>query len=196
MGIEKGRDWGIPGVLPDAAPIARSDRQAAALLGQHEVIGLGEGDLARTLGIGPSYDRAGTKQLVPVDSLEIELDSGERHACLAHAVAGSMLYSGHVVAVMNAAFVGRLNVAPRAHPGDGKADVVTMRLRFADRVKAYRRMPTGTHLPHPGIDVRRKVSGTLELGSAQSVRVDGKRVGRTATLRFRVVPNSVTIGVS
>lgn len=196
MPIEKGQEWGQPGVLPPSAPIATSDRTAAELAREHDIIGLSGGDLARTLGITPNYDRASPKHLVPIDAVEIELDTGERHLCIAHAVIGRSLFSGHVVAIMNAAFVGRRNIAPRAHPGDGKVDLITMRLGLAESIKAYRRMPTGSHLPHPGIETRRKASGTVELGTRLPVRIDGHRVGRTTTLRFTVVQNSVVVAVS
>lgn len=193
--IEKGEEWGVAGQLPSEAPIAGSDAQAASYVGRHEIIGLDAGDLARTLGVRKPTDRTSPKQLLPIDVLTIELDSGEIHSCIAHAVVGHPLVDEHVVAVMNAAFIQKRNIAPRAHPGDGKADVVTLRLKLGDRLKAWQRMTTGSHLPHPGIEVRRVNADVLDFGSKKAVRIDGRRVGRSSTLGFTVVPNSITVAV-
>jgi len=194
--IDKGQEWGRPGVLPAASPIAGSDAEAAALVGSHELIGLRGGDLARTLGVSQHYERGTPKQLVGVDAIEIVLDSGEVFTCLAHAVIGTPFVDRKIVAVMNAAFIGRRNIAPRAHPGDGKADVVSVGLGLADSFKAWRRMLTASHLPHPHIAVRRQESGVADVGASKPVRIDGQRVGSSKRLRFRVLPEAITIAVS
>jgi hypothetical protein len=195
--IEKGEEWGRAGTLPEGAPVATSDAQAAALVAsRHNTIGLDDGDLARTLGIRKPYDRSSPKQLVPVDALQVELDDGTTYTCLAHAVIGNLVRDNHVVAIMNAAFLGKRNIAPRAHPGDGKADVVTLKLGPGDRFKALQRMATGSHLPHPGIEVRRLTEGFLDLGRRRQVQIDGESCGRSATLKFNVVPDSIVIAVS
>ena len=196
MVIGKGQDWGYGGHLPDDAPVVSSDAEAARLIGGgHEVIGVTGGDLARTLGIKAPYDRTALKHLVPIDALQIDLDDGSTHTCVAHAIIGSLVLHEHSAAVMNAAFVGRHNVAPRAHPGDGKADVVTFRLGLGDRIKAWQRMRTGTHVPHPDIDVTRRETGRVELPQRQSVRIDGRMCGRSRTLTFRVVPEAIVVAV-
>lgn len=197
MPIKKGEEWGSAGVLPEGAPVASSDAQAASFVAsQHHTIGLDDGDLARTLGIRKPYDRSSPKQLLPVDTLHVELDDGTIYTCIAHAVIGNLVRDNHVAAVMNAAFLGKRNIAPRAHPGDGKADVVTLKLRPGDRFKALHRMATGSHLPHPDIEVRRVKEGFLDLGRRRQVQIDGESCGRSATLKFNVVPDSIMIAVS
>lgn len=196
MAIAKGQDWGRPGRLPADAPVAADDRAAADLVGgAHQVIGLAAGDLARTLGIRMPYGPDRTTQIVPVDAVEIELDDGTTHTCIAHALIGRPLVDRTFVALMNAAFIGARNVAPRAHPGDGRVDVVHFDLPVGDRIEARRRMITGSHLPHPGIEVRRQASGRLELSSRRPVRIDGERCGRSRTLAFRVLPAAIEIAV-
>jgi len=146
MGIAKGEDWGAPGQLPPDAPIATSDLQLAQLVGKHDVVGVEEGDLARTLGIRKPYDRSTPKHLVPVDAIEIEVDDGSTYTAIAHVIVGHPLASAETVALMNAAFWRGRNIAPRAHPGDGRIDVVHLQLSASDRVKAWKRMATGTHV--------------------------------------------------
>ena len=189
-------------MLPADAPVASSDAEVAALIegrtdtGTTRIIGLDDGDLARTLGIRKPYDRATPKQLLPVDAIEIELDDGSSRLCIAHTIVGNFLLDSQTTALMNAAFIGKRNIAPRAHPGDGLVEVVTMTLSPSDRYKAQRRMVTGSHLPHPGIKVRRLADGVLDLGRPRTVRIDGQACGRSTTIRFRVVSEAIVIASS
>ena len=54
---------------------------------------------------------------------------------------------------MNTDCRGRWDVAPRAHPNDGRVDVVEVAAAMGLRARwqARRRLPTGTHVPHPAI---------------------------------------------
>lgn len=197
VGIAKGEEWGQSGLLPSDAPVASSDSQAADYLqAGTPIIGLEAGDLARTLGIRAPYDRTSSKHLVPVDAIEVELDDGSVYQCLAHTVVGNVRWRRGTVALMNAAFLESRNIAPRAHPGDGKVDVVRLDLELADRMKAWKRMVTGTHVPHPGIEIRRRSEGLVELKGTCRVHVDGRSVGRTRTLRYRLIPAAIVVAVS
>lgn len=206
MPIAKGEDWGWSGRLPDGAPIATSDAEAAALIdgdivsGAHVespmTIGLSGGDMARTLGIRTPYDRSSPKHVVPVDAIQVKLDDGTAHVGLAHVVLGDLRRDRPGIALMNAAFLGPRNITPRSHPGDGKIDVVRMDLGLADRIKAWKRMTTGTHVPHPDITIRQRTEGVLEVDRARVVRVDGTSVGRSAEVHFEVIPAAILIAVS
>lgn len=187
MGIEKGVEWGAPGVFPSDAPVAQTDADVAALeVAGASVIGLSGGDLGRTLGARLPFDPSGIKQLLPIDVVEIELDGDVQHICVAHTIVGRFLRQRETTAIMNAAFNGAFNIAPRAHPGDGKVDVVSMNLSVGDRLKARRRMVSGTHVPHPGIKIRRDVQGLVEYERPRQIRIDGEIVGRSSVVRYRV----------
>jgi len=195
--IEKGEAWGRPGELPVHAPVLSSDAALATALGDpRKVVGLEQGDVARTLGIRAPYDRSGDKHLVPIDAIHLEFADGSSHIAVAHAVVGNLRLSARAVALMNAAFIGTRNIAPRAHPGDGKVDVIELTLSAGDRIKAWRRMTTASHLPHPGISVARRAHGEIEFSRATAVRVDGVAVGRTSRLRYQVMPEAIIVAVS
>lgn len=197
MPIAKGHEWGEPGRLPSGASIAKSDAEAAAFVKDSAItIGLEDGDLARTLGIHRPYERDTPKHVVPVDALYVVLDDGSEHTCVAHVVLGNLRRHRRSVAIMNAAFIGTRNIAPRAHPGDGKADVVRLNLELGDRLKAWKRMITGTHVPHPGIEIRQCLEGVVELERPQRVHIDGQLVGRASSVRFHVIPAAILIAVS
>lgn len=202
MTVEKGRDWGGPGPLPADAVLVRSDAEAGAALEAARragdplpTLGLLGGDLCRTLGGRGDEARlreGGTR--VQVD-LGVALLDGRRRLFVAHLVARRSWWRGRVVAVMNAQFLGRWDVAPRAHPGDGRLDVLDGDLGLGDRWKARTRLPAGTHVPHPGIAQTRTATWTAELAGPTPVWVDGVAAGPVRTLAVRVEPDAVTVVV-
>lgn len=195
MAIERGVDWGRPGQLPAAAPVASSDREAAAFYDRgQKVIGVRAGDLARTLGVRESFTADKAAQLLPVDVLRVALDGGSELTAVAHVSIGRWLSSGFTL-IMNAAFVGDRNAAPRAHPGDGKANIVSFEMNLIDRVKARSRMRNGSHIPHPGVGLKRVSDGLLTFKSSQRVALDGVAVGRARSVAFRIEPEALTVGV-
>ena len=203
MTIRRGRSWGEAGPLATGAPVATSDAELAALVAAAVLagragaeVGLLGGDLCRTVGGPGRPDRLGTgdAQRLPVDAGIVMLDDGEPRVFVAHVVAGRAV-RGPLVAAMNAEFVGRWDVAPRSHPNDGRLDLVEADLVAGDRWKAWRRLPLGTHVPHPGIAERRVTDAVIELPRAVPVRIDGERAGRARRLRVRCVPDAFTIVV-
>lgn len=197
MPVEKGQDWGRSGSLPPSAAVATSDQDAGRLVGEGAAtIGIEAGDLARTLGIRSPYDRRSPKQLVDVDAVKIVLDDGTEYTAVAHVVLGHPVVHRESFAIMNAAFWSGRNIAPKAHPGDGRVDVVHLRLPAIDRVRAWNRMKTGSHVPHPMIKITRAKSGTVETGRRRPVWVDGRRVGQSVSVDYLVIPETVTVGVS
>ena len=87
---------------------------------------------------------------------------------VAHVVARRSWWRGRIVAVFNCEHLGRWDVAPRGHPNDGLAEVLdvdaTMTLR--QRLQAWRRLPSGTHVPHPAISVSRGPTASWEFARA------------------------------
>jgi diacylglycerol kinase family enzyme len=131
---------------------------------------------------------------LPVD-VGAALVDGRLHWFVSHLVARRSWWRGRVVAVMSAQWLGRWDVAPGAHPGDGLLDVLDAELDLADRLKARRRLPTGTHVPHPGIRVRRVAVWQTELRPPLDVWLDGAPLGRAAQLSVRVEPGCLTVVV-
>jgi YegS C-terminal NAD kinase beta sandwich-like domain len=159
------------------------------------------GDLARTLGVA-DVSAEGDRDMVlefPIDVVDIATDLGDFVAC-AHVVAcrpalrGGRWF-GPVVAVMNAEFIGSWDVAPRGHPNDGRAEIIEVDERFSrrDRLVARRRLPLGTHVPHPAIITRSVREATFEFASPMVLRVDGVKVGRCRSLGVRVRPDAAVV---
>lgn len=211
MGIRRREDWGESGPLPPGGVVVLDDADAAAVLHLNAgagtatpPLGLLGGDLCATLGGRRDEARLHSADAtrVVVDAMEVRLDGGRPQHAVAHLVARRSWWRGQVIAVMNAAWLGTgarsraaWNVAPRAHPGDGMLDVLDADLSLGDRCKARRRLPLGTHVPHPGITTFRTAAHTFVLDRPADVWLDGRRVGRARTIEVRVLIDALAVVV-
>ena len=205
MTISRGRMWGELGPLPDDGVVVRTDADAAAVVAiaraggtEPPPVGLLGGDLCRTLGGRGDEARLRSEQAarLVVDILLVRLDGGAEQPAVAHVVAGGRSrWFGPWVAAMNAAWVGEWNVAPRAHPNDGVLDLIEADPSLGDRIEARRRLPLGTHVPHPDIRISRRSEATIELGRPTRVWLDGRRCGRARTITVRVEADALCVAV-
>lgn len=197
--IKKGRAWGEPGALPAGGVVVRSDAEARRVVtearrdgGPVPPLGLLGGDLCRTMGGRGDEDRlhgpAGVR--APVDLGSVLVD-GRLHWFVAHLVARRSWWRGPVFAAMNAQWLGPWNVAPRGHPNDGRLDTFEVTLGLSERLAARRRLPSGTHLPHPGIVERHTAARQLELDPPLDLWLDGENLGRASRLSIRVEPDAL-----
>lgn len=207
MTIKPGQEWGRPVPRPAGLVVVHSDVELARATSQEREspIGVDGGDLARTLGVTSA--RAGTLTTRPtvneylIDLLGVRLDDAEEPivAC-AHVVARSPWSSGHwlrgrILVVMNAEFIGEWDIAPRGHPNDGRVEVVDVdaSMSIRERLAARRRLPTGTHVPHPSIATTSVRSGSWRFERPVDVVVDGRRVDRASALSIDVLADAATV---
>ena len=203
MTIRPGDVWGVQVPRPAELVQVMSDAELVrvAFGAERPPVQLRGGDLARTLGVADAATGSDEQVVLeyPIDVVEVATDMGDFVAC-AHVVAcrpaarGGRWF-GPVVAVMNAEFIGSWDVAPRGHPNDGRVEIVEVDARFSirDRLVARRRLPLGTHVPHPAISSRTVREGTFEFASPMVLRVDGVKVGRCRSLGVRVRPDAVVV---
>ncbi len=201
MTISKGQSWGVAGPLGPNGIVVESDAQGARAIADARMrgeplpeIGLIGGDLCRTLGGSRAPDRLVGDQArrYPVD-LGIAIVDGEEMVFLAHAVARRKLWRGQIVVAMNAQHIGTWDLGPKSHPNDGLLDVTQANLTLGERLAARRRLPTGTHVPHPAITTRRCAEFEILFARPQPVFLDTIPVGRCRTLQLRVVPDALTV---
>jgi YegS C-terminal NAD kinase beta sandwich-like domain len=186
--IQKGKDWGTPGVLPHGAPVARSNAELRALVREGaRVIGVTGGDLCRTL------NGSGSMSMVfPIDLCRLTAP-GVDELFVAHCVARNGWLRGPITAVMNAQFIGSWDVAPRSHPNDGVVDVLVISMALGDRLKARKRLASGTHVPHPLIVQRRMSTAEFHLNRPTKIWLDGELVAALADFTITVEPDALTI---
>lgn len=194
MTISKGSSYGEPGAtLPDGGVRCADDAEARRVLeaARREgrpfpVLGLAGGDLARTLGGTGALDVG-----FPVDLGQVLVD-GRLHLFVASCVVRSRSWR-RTVAVGNAQWLGSWNLWPKGHPNDGRLDLLDARLPAGDLWKVRRRLPFGSHLPHPAIEARRVKAETVELDRPLGVWLDGERIGEGRTFAFRCVPDALRV---
>ena len=198
MPIVKGSPYGEPGPVPEGIVLVRSDAEARAVVEDarrdrrpYPALGLLGGDLCRTLGGGTGPELTGVR--FPVD-LGLVLADGRLHLFVASLVARSRLWTRAFLA-MNAQYLGRWDVAPRAHPGDGLLDTYDVRLQPGQLAPVRSRLAHGTHLPHPGITERRVGAVQVELDRELPLRLDGDVVGQAKVLSVRVEPDALVVYV-
>ncbi len=200
MTIRKGEVWGEPSLMPADAVVVRTDAEARAVVtaarrAREPVppLGLLGGDLCRTLGGSGDEARLRSDQAVrlPVDLGAVLVD-GRLHWFVAHLVVRSGWWRGRVVAVMNAQYLGRWDVAPKGHPNDGRLDLLDGDLSVGQRWQARARLTAGTHVPHPGIEQRRVAAAQIDLARPTAVRLDGELIGPATTLSIRTEPDAIT----
>jgi len=194
MTISKGADWGETVQRPSDLRVATSDHELAVMLadGTGRPTAVSAGDIHRTIGGRPLGDRTELLAL-PIDLMRVSLDDAEPEDAVAHVLARSPWtaggwWRGDVLAVMNAEFVGDLDVAPRGHPNDGRAETfrVGADMGVRQRWEVRRRLPSARHLPHPAIAVRPIRSMTWEFDRLRVVVVDGRKLGPARRLTVNV----------
>jgi hypothetical protein len=197
--IRKGEDWGSPGTLPDDGVVVRTDAEARAIVTEARragrpipTLGLLGGDLARALGATGDEARLRSEAAreASVDLGSVLID-GRIHWFVAHLVAHRRWWGGRFVVAMNTEYLGRWKMAPRAHPNDGRLDILDGSLGIDDRLKARSRLPHGDHIPHPRIATRQAVALQVELEHPTPVYLDGEPCGTARTLSIRVEPDAI-----
>jgi hypothetical protein len=200
--IKPGAPWGEVAVCPSPITTVADDAALGRWLagdggGPVRVSG---GDIVRTVG-GVSVGRECRRY--PIDTLRVVLDGDEGGArtAVAHVVVrrpGRLgWWRGPLWAAMNVSRLGSWDVAPRAHPNDGRVDVVSVDadMPWRSRFQAARRLPSGSHLPHPAITTGRPTNARWEGTSPMTVYVDGESIGQARHVVVTVQPDAAVIHV-
>lgn len=140
-----------------------------------------------------SHSLKATKLRVDVGSVHID---GQQFWFLAHLVARRSWWWGRVLTISNASFMGEWNVAPRAHPGDGRLHVLDTQCSIGVRWVARRRLRFGTHVPHPDIHQRRITQAQFSFDTPLDIYLDKTKHARTSQLEVSVIPAALEIWVS
>jgi YegS C-terminal NAD kinase beta sandwich-like domain len=222
--LRPGEPWGHAASGPPDVEVAGDDADLVAAAASHPGALVRfrpspRSDLARALGLGS--DGAGTTE-VAIDALAIDLDDDvvgavnpvdavnvvvlgpppDRLRWTARAshvtvrVDGRAWFSGRAttVVVANGQFLRGADIVPRGHPGDGSAEVQVYALARRARRGMRRRLPTGTHVPHPDVRSGRARRVEVEVaGPRLPVEVDGRRQGRAGRLVVTLVPAAIRL---
>jgi len=193
MTIRKGEAWGVPEPAPAGLNIAGSDRELAALVATEgdAPFAVTGGDVFTTIGAPVGRARA---YRLSMDVLRVEAD-GVPHLAVAHVLVRRRMWWGRVVAAFNVDHMGKWNVAPRAHPNDGRFDIieVSQSMSVRDRRGTRRRLPAGTHTPHPEITTRTATEASWRFERPHLLWIDGAPVGSVRELTVTIEPDAYAL---
>ena len=193
MKVNKGQGWGFAAPLPSDGLNIRTNKDLIDQITSYKrdgkslpVFGLLGGDLWRTLGGRHDESRLYRDDATTVDvDLGCVLLDGKIYWFCAHMLIGSK-YFGNRVFISNAAHYGKNNPTPKAHPGDGKFDILETELSAVQTIKAIKRLSAGTHIPHPEIKYERVESKQLSFDQKMRVEIDGQKLGKFKNVLLRI----------
>jgi hypothetical protein len=222
--LRPGESWGHAASAPPDVEVVGDDADLVAAAASHPGALVRfrpspRSDLARALGLGS--DGAGTTE-VAIDALAIDPDDDAvgdadavdavnvvvlgpppdrlrwtaRASDITVRVDGRAWFSGRAttVVVANGQFLRGRDLVPRGHPGDSWAEVQVYALGRRARRGMRRRLPTGTHVPHPGVRSGRARRVEVEVaGRRLPVEVDGRPHGRTGRFVVTLVPAAIRL---
>lgn len=83
-----------------------------------------------------------------------------------------------------------LDLVPRGHPGDGRAETQVYAVSGRERRQLRTRLATGTHVPHPRITQRSGTRVTVSVDRRVALEIDGRPAPRADRIDVTVVPDA------
>ena len=207
MTIRKGQEWGHFEDRPNDLHVVANDFSASELITNQTLdldsplkISIVNSGLSRTLGIKNASLRTDQMLCTKFDVIEANYtpaDSVEatRRCFIGHAFIYKNWIFGRTIAILNSSFVGRRDWAPKAHPNDGKFDVIELdsAMSTRQRLTAFRLMKSGSHLPHPKIRYTQVPEFVFSSERSASMAIEGVRIGAIRHCVFKVLPDAVNL---
>jgi diacylglycerol kinase family enzyme len=213
--IRPGEEWGSPAESPADLEVRGGD----AALGQAVAAAPGAlirfipasgSDLARAVGLALGEVREALGTALPLDALALGNSTLACNMCIFGTTPDRLRWSSpaleleidldgrpwfagraSTVVVAIGQFLRGLDVVPRGHPGDGKAEIQVYELERRERRSMRARLATGSHVPHPRIHQRSARAIRLRATPPPPCEVDGvARPEVTTPTTIKVVPGA------
>lgn len=208
MTIRKFAEWGQIVSRPQVIETCDSDEQIGQTVARHMLehteiphIHATGGSLARSLGDSHSLSDAEALSDAEVRELNIDVmqvefrtSNGQGHSIAANSVLlRHRLWIGKIIAVTNSGFLGNSEIATRAHPNDGRFDVVEIdeSMSIRDRLITSRRLAGGTLPSHPSITSYQRKSNEWTFESPVRLYVDRNFVSKVTFVRVEILPDAI-----
>jgi hypothetical protein len=220
--IEKGRPWGHPARTEAALVVEGDDADLAAALDRAagelvRFVPAPASDLGHALGLtntgltstGPGATEValdvlavatqaashGAVNAVVLGRAPHRLRAWHRRVRMVVEVDGRQRFAGRAagVVVANGQYLHGLDVVPRGHPGDGRIETQVYAPSAVERAEMRRRLPQGTHVPHPGIT---QVTGrrvTVRTRRNLALEIDGRPAGTAREITVEVLPAALRL---
>ncbi len=190
-------EWAQRIEICEPLPSAKSDKEIVDLFTlDEEVVKLQSGNIYRTLGgnqtTEPSDTTSGT--ICKIDLGYVNFDN-EKIYFASHCSIRERRSSTKGLLIMNAQWYKKRRVAIRAHPSDGKLDLIYSNLNLSQYYLAAKRSESGSHLPHPDLRTKSLTSETIEFPRQMRIFVDGFLVGRSSKIMIGVAHRAIKVVV-
>ncbi|MCJ7436599.1 MAG: hypothetical protein MUP97_02400 [Acidimicrobiia bacterium] len=211
--IRPGATWGVAASGAEAFEGRGSDVELAELARSHpgelvRFVPTTSCDLARAVGL--TAESSASWEL-PIDA--IDLGDGfavnmvvlgtrpdrvrwwTRSRSLTVHVDDRLVFDGRAASVLvaNGQYLAGRDVVPRGHPGDGRLEMQVYAVRVADRASMRRRLPAGTHVPHPDITCVTGRRFRVRVAAPLRGEVDGVGVPARRLWEIEVVPGALRL---
>ena len=207
MTIRKGQEWGHFEERPSDLQLVADDVAACEVISKCVIesssclnLSISKSDMARTLGITGANNLDRQMLCTKFDVIEATYlltnsEETRRRCFIGRAFVSEKLFFGRTIAVLNSSFVGNRDWAPKAHPNDGKLDLVELdsSMKVRQRLTALKLMKSGSHLPHPQIRYRQLSEYEYATEDSASLSIEGVRMGSIRHCLFRVLPDAVNL---
>jgi hypothetical protein len=211
--IRPGEPWGGPASSPPDLEVDGGDADLASVVSRRPDLLVrfrpdASSDLARAIGLGVDSPVALGVE-VPLDLLQIDdgrvavnmivigtppdaLGRFARRFGVNVRIDSRPLFHGPctTVVISIGQFRRGLDLVPRGHPGDGRAEVQIYAVPARQRRELRARLATGTHVPHPKITQRSAARVTVSIDRRVLLEVDGRPAPATDLVDVAVVPNA------
>ena len=206
MTISRLSPYGTSVERPQHLGILRSDREIASDFqkgGQRAPNTVVQGSIAQALGITSNDSSINTRATVThvlIDLLHVEFGTTDtQNKSTSIVVAGSVVLQHHMLLkthliISNSGIVRGRDVLPRAHPNDGYVDVLEIdgTITTRQRLSAWHRAKTGSHLPHPQIRASRSTEFEWS-GRASRMVADDVTFAAVEWLRCKVLTDAISL---
>jgi hypothetical protein len=206
MTISRLSPYGTSVVRPQHLGVLSSDREIASdylRSDQRAFNTVIQGSIAQALGIASNDSSTNTRAMVThvlIDLLQVEFATTDtQNKPTSIVVAGSILLQHrtllktHLI-LSNSGIVRGRDVLPRAHPNDGYVDVLNIdeAITTRQRLFAWRRAQTGSHLPHPHLRASRSTEFEWS-GQASRMVADDVTFAGVVWLRCKVLADATSL---
>lgn len=207
MTIRKGQAWGHYESRPIDLEVVADDFSASDLISSKILnsesppkISIVKSGIVRTLGITKSNNTSEQMLCTSFDVIEASYtiansETSVRRLFVGHAFIHQNRYFGRTTAILNSSFVGKRDWAPKAHPNDGKFDVVELdsSMGVRQRMTAFKLMKSGSHLPHPKIRYTQVPEFVFSSERSAYISFEGIRLGSIKKCVFKLLPDAVNL---
>ena len=214
MTIRRFAEWGRMIARPQVIESCDSDAEIGESMARHMLeqteiphIHATGGSIARALGdphaLSDAAALSDAKALSDAAVRELSIDvlhidyrnaDGMSHSIAANSVVlRHRLWVGQIIAMTNSGFVGTWEIATRAHPNDGRFDVVEIDagMSIRDRLTTRRRLNGAKPLSHPSVTSYQSESKEWTFDRPVRLYVDQNFVARVTYVRVKILPDAI-----